>query len=180
MGGPPPPPFGGFAPHGPPQPKAKPLNLSSKPLKSFNWQKLPAAKIKDTVWSSIDDEEIHKSLKGKVYSEFENLFAAKEIKSEAQQSNVDITPKDITFLDSKRSQNCNIMLKAIKLDARSIKRAINEVDTTTLPRHILVELLKFIPTEEEMIALKAVDSADIKNLAFAVFKDLLRIGKLYA
>ena len=59
------------------------------------------------------------------------------------------------------------MLKAIKLDAKSIKKAINEVDTETLPRHILAELLKFIPTEEELHALKAVGPSDVKNLAFA-------------
>jgi hypothetical protein len=59
------------------------------------------------------------------------------------------------------------MLKAIKLDAKSIKRAINDVDTDTLPRPILAELLKFIPTDEELNALKAVDPADHKDLAFA-------------
>ncbi len=59
------------------------------------------------------------------------------------------------------------MLKAIKMDAKSIKKAINEVDTEILPRHILGELLKFIPTDDELNSLKSVDSADIKNLAFA-------------
>jgi hypothetical protein len=61
------------------------------------------------------------------------------------------------------------MLKAIKMDAKLIKKAINDVDTETLPRHILGELLKFIPTDEELNALKAVDAADIKNLAFAEY-----------
>jgi hypothetical protein len=60
------------------------------------------------------------------------------------------------------------MLKAIKLDVKSIKKAINDVDTLLLPRHILVELLKFIPTEEELLALKGIDSSDVNNLAFAV------------
>ena len=59
------------------------------------------------------------------------------------------------------------MLKAIKLDARSIKKAINEVDIVTLPRPILAELLKFIPTDEELNALKSVDESDLKELAFA-------------
>ena len=61
----------------------------------------------------------------------------------------------------------DIMLKAIKMDAKSIKKAINDVDTQTLPRHILGELMKFIPTDEELNALKSVDANDIKNLAFA-------------
>ena len=56
-----------------------PLNLSSKPLKGFNWTKIPVNKAKDTIWSNIDDADIHKKLKSKVYHEFEDLFAAKEI-----------------------------------------------------------------------------------------------------
>lgn len=169
-------------------PKPKPINLSSKPLKSFNWTKLAPAKVKDTIWSGIDDEDVHKVMKGNGYDEFEDLFAAKEMKAE-QPSLADlqgsllcsvslVVVKDITFLDPKRSQNCSmffvnfiiladIMLKAIKMDAKSIKKAINDVDTQTLPRHILGELLKFIPTDDELNSLKSVDSADIKNLAFA-------------
>ena len=77
MSAPPPPP--GMIPPGPVL-KSKPLNLSSKPLKSFNWTKLPPLKIKDTVWSSIDDEEIHTALKGNTYNEFEDLFASREVK----------------------------------------------------------------------------------------------------
>lgn len=87
MGGPPPPP--GFGPpppgFGPPpvmanQPKPKPTNLSSKPLKSFNWAKIAPLKVEETIWKGLDDEKIHKALKGEIYSEFEDLFAANETK----------------------------------------------------------------------------------------------------
>ncbi len=88
---PPPPPPGGFIPI-PAGPKPKPINLSSKPLKSFNWTKIPPTKVKDTIWSNIDDEEVHKMLKGQEYKEFEDLFAAKEMKIE-QQSLLDMTRK---------------------------------------------------------------------------------------
>lgn len=66
-------------PTGPP---AKQTNLSSKPLKSFNWVKIPPAKVKDTIWSHINDDSVHKILKGDGYEEFENLFAAKETRME--------------------------------------------------------------------------------------------------
>jgi hypothetical protein len=59
------------------------------------------------------------------------------------------------------------MLKAIKLDAKSIKKAINDVDANILPRPILQELLKFIPTDEELNALKAIPESDYNDLAFA-------------
>ena len=59
----------------------KPINLSSKPLKSFNWTKIPPIKIKDTVFATLDDADIHREL-ADTYNELEELFAAKEIKSD--------------------------------------------------------------------------------------------------
>ncbi|KAJ3270138.1 hypothetical protein HDV01_000523 [Terramyces sp. JEL0728] len=178
--GPPPPylainssPGMGFAPAAPAAP-TKPLNLSSKPLKSFNWAKLAPLKVKDTVWQDIDDAEIHQKLKKGVYSDFEEMFAAKETKvAETPTEKVDlgfyyltIAPKEITFLDGKRSQNVNIMLKAIKLDPSSIKKAILTVDLKTLPNFVLTELLKLIPTEDELSAVKQYAN-EIQNLASA-------------
>ncbi|KAJ1338799.1 hypothetical protein BSLG_006436 [Batrachochytrium salamandrivorans] len=162
-----PPAFGAYAASA--GPKAKATNLSSKPLKSFNWTKLPPMKVKETIWANIDDEEIHKRLRGDVYSTFEDMFAAREIKSmdSASASKEDISVKEITFLDGKRSQNCNIMLKAVKLDPKLIKRAILTVDTDTLPRFVLAELLKFIPTDDEITALKQYTAADLPTLASA-------------
>lgn len=142
------------------QPKAKPINLSTKPLKSFNWAKIPPMKASETIWKDIDDEKVHKQLKGEAYTELEELFAAKETKViDTSNSASDLsTTKEITFLDGKRSQNINIMLKAIKLDPTTIKKAILTVDTKTLPRFALVELLKLVPTDDEMIALKEFES----------------------
>ncbi|EGF79568.1 hypothetical protein BATDEDRAFT_89642 [Batrachochytrium dendrobatidis JAM81] len=168
MGGPPPPPgFGAYA--APVAAKTKPTNLSSKPLKSFNWTKLAPMKVKETIWANIDDEEVHKQLRGDAYREFEDMFAAREVKTmeNASTSKEDISSKEITFLDGKRSQNCNIMLKAVKLDPKLIKRAILSVDTDTLPRFVLAELLKFIPTDDEMTALKQYTEVDLPLLASA-------------
>ena len=120
MGPPPPPTMGG--PPGPGNfpsfiiapmalanlPKAKATNLSTKALKSFNWAKIPPAKMAETIWKGLDDEVIHKRLKGDTYAEFEELFAAKETKAanEISLSNENLAQvKDITFLDGKRSQN---------------------------------------------------------------------------
>ncbi|KAI8924051.1 hypothetical protein BC831DRAFT_467748 [Entophlyctis helioformis] len=170
MGGPPPPPFGGgyapasFAPAGP---KPKPTNMSSKPLKSFNWTKLPPQKTKETIWGELDDEDIHKKLRGDGYNQFEELFAAKETKvADKPATSKEDLNKEITFLDPKRSQNCNIMLKAVKLDPKLIKRAILTVDMDTLPRFVLAELLKFIPTDDEIAALKQYEK-EVSKLANA-------------
>jgi hypothetical protein len=170
MGGPPPPPgIGGpsatmLAPVGPPP---KPTNLSTKPLKSLNWAKIPPMKVQETIWKELDDSKIHKVLKGVSYLEFEDLFAAREMKDISSVDAViaPVVSKEVTFLDSKRAQGINIMLKAIKLDPKAIKRAILTVDTDTLPRFALVELLKLVPTEDELATLK--QYGDPKNLATA-------------
>ncbi|KAI8815088.1 hypothetical protein BJ742DRAFT_782312 [Cladochytrium replicatum] len=171
-GGPPPPPPGGRAPPFtvPPSPFAnmpppKKTNLSSKPLKSLNWTKLPQMKVSDTIWKDLDDTVIHNHMKEE-YSQFEDLFAAKETKMKADAGSSESLVKEITFLDPKRSQNCNIMLKAIKKQPKEIKRAIHMCDTNALPRDVLNELLKFIPTEEELAMLKQYEN-DVENLASA-------------
>ena len=61
-----------------------------------------------------------------------------------------IVNKEITFLDPKRSQNCNIMIRAIKLTPARIAKGVDEVDLVTLSRPILSELRKFVPTDEEV------------------------------
>ncbi|KND03814.1 uncharacterized protein SPPG_01270 [Spizellomyces punctatus DAOM BR117] len=182
--GPPPPPGGafGFAPV-PTGPPAKPTNLSSKPLKSFNWTKMPNTKVKETVWSDLDDAGVHKKLKDDVYKEFEDLFAAKESKlgksdKEAGMagSHESVAAKEISFLDGKRSQGCNIVLKAIKLDAQTIKRAINTVDTKTLNRDALNELMKFIPQDEELRMMQ--EYADQKDSLASAERFLYEVSEI--
>lgn len=107
-----------MAPSGPP---TKRLNLSSKPLKSFNWTKMAPNKVSNTIWCKLDDTPIHNQM-GAEYHEFETLFAAKEtVVKAAEGKNSKSTHgktalykqlkknpgKEISFLDSKRSQNCS-------------------------------------------------------------------------
>lgn len=134
---------------------------------------MPNMKVKDTVWSQLDDAKVHTLLKQDVYQEFEDLFAARDTKAMkadkdagASGSHESVAAKEISFLDGKRAQGCNIVLKAIKLDAQTIKQAINNVDTKTLNRDALTELMKFIPQEDELRTLQ--EYADqVDNLASA-------------
>ncbi|KAJ3223051.1 Dishevelled associated activator of morphogenesis 2 [Clydaea vesicula] len=202
-GPPPPPPPGGFGgPPGPPrvpghpqptyfagpqQPPPKKINLSSKPLKSFNWTKLAPTKVNDTIWKELDDSPIHDSLKEE-YSNFEGLFAAKEIVKSKTADNgsqdslslnkIKILVLTFDYLSWKINNlfrpetfpefklALNIMLKAIKISPEAIRIAVENSDTVTLPRHILVELMKFVPTEEEQLILKGYEN-DVQNLATA-------------
>ena len=60
------------------------------------------------------------------------------------------------------------MLKAIRLTPEAVKNAIEKVDSAVLTRHILTELLKFTPTEDDLAQLKLYDASELKMLASAV------------
>ncbi|KAJ3087483.1 Dishevelled associated activator of morphogenesis 2 [Physocladia obscura] len=119
----------------------KPTNLSTKPLKSLNWTKIPPIKIKETVFATLDDTEVLEQLKDS-YTEFEDLFAAKELKE---------MKKDST---KGSSESIDIMLRAIKMPPSEIARAVENCDLSTLKQFIVSELLKFVPTEDEISILK--------------------------
>ena len=55
------------------------------------------------------------------------------------------------------------MLKAIKLDPASIKKAMLNVDLKTLPKFVLSELKKLVPTDDELQTVKAYEK-DYKML----------------
>ncbi|KAI9325341.1 formin homology 2 domain-containing protein [Obelidium mucronatum] len=160
-GGPPPPPGSSSLPGGIPLPPPKPTNLSTKPLKSLNWTKIPPVKIRETIFATLDDAKVHQQLRDS-YTEFEDLFAAKELKEmkrdatkgSSESIGASSLNKEITFLDSKRSQNTNIMLKAIKMSPVVIAQAVENCDLETLKQFIINELLKVVPTEDEIMSIK--------------------------
>ncbi|KAJ3212388.1 hypothetical protein HDU82_002067 [Entophlyctis luteolus] len=155
----------GFAAIALPPPKA--TNLSSKPLKALNWTKIAPVKISETVFATLDDADVHQRM-ADTYSEFEDLFAAKELKEmktgPGKGSNDSINVgKEISVLDPKRSQNTNIMLRAIKMPPSQIAQALETGDLTVLKPTVISELLKFIPTEEEIQALKQYETPAAAN-----------------
>jgi hypothetical protein len=172
MGGPPPPPgapgFGMAAgpPGGLPPKKNK---LSNKPLKPLQWAKINNIDIPGTVWKSLDDGVIHKKMD---YNEFEELFGAfqkkdKEIdKTESRANLASMASSDnlaqeapkISVFDSKRSQNINILIKSMKLTSDDIKRAIYNIDLKVLTPHVISELMKLVPTQDEILMLQSFEN----------------------
>lgn len=182
---PPPPPGPGGAPPPPPGPggmpgvapgglPAKKNKLSTKPLKPLQWTKLNNPDIPETVWKQLDDAPIHKKMN---YEDFENLFVAFQKKETAMDKSDKVTasqsvenvsgsaeqPK-ISVLDAKRSQNVNIMLKSRKLQSDDIRRGIYNVDSKLLPPDIITEILKIVPTADEIAVLQPFAN-DVQNMA---------------
>ncbi|XP_067847625.1 disheveled-associated activator of morphogenesis 1 isoform X1 [Heptranchias perlo] len=170
-GGPPPPPglplLGGAlpppgAPLGPGL-KKKNIPQPGNPLKSFNWSKLPENKLAETVWVEIDDLKVFKVLD---LEDIEKTFSAyqrqqdfflsnhsKQKETEANEDTLNSTKKvkELSVIDGRRAQNCNILLSRLKLSNEEIKRAILTMDEQEdLPKDMLEQLLKFVPEKSDV------------------------------
>ncbi|CAN9507366.1 unnamed protein product [Ophioblennius macclurei] len=177
---PPPPPFGGGAPPPPPPPPppgcpppppgcpplggippppGAPLGLSlkrknipqpSNPLKSFNWSKLAENKLEGTVWTEVDDAKVFKVLD---LEDIEKTFSAyqRQQKEEEDALMTSKKVKELSVIDGRRAQNCNILLSRLKLSNEEIKRAILTMDEQEdLPKDMLEQLLKFVPEKSDV------------------------------
>lgn len=164
-GGPPPPPgmppLGGVLP--PPGAPLGPGNMKKNipqpgnALKSFNWSKLPENKLGETIWKDIDDLKVFKVLD---LEDLEKTFSAYQRQQKETESNEDTLNstkkvKELSVIDGRRAQNCNILLSRLKLSNDEIKRAILTMDEQEdLPKDMLEQLLKFVPEKSDIDVLE--------------------------
>ncbi|KAJ0060838.1 hypothetical protein NL108_001693 [Boleophthalmus pectinirostris] len=153
-GGPPPPPgrppIGGGIPPPPGAPlgpslKKKNIPQPTNALKSFNWSKLAENKLEGTVWMEVDDAKVFKILD---LEDIEKTFSAyQRQQKEAEDDTLGSKKvKELSVIDGRRAQNCNILLSRLKLSNEEIKRAILTMDEQEdLPKDMLEQLLKFVP-----------------------------------
>ncbi|XP_028398626.1 disheveled-associated activator of morphogenesis 1-like [Dendronephthya gigantea] len=160
---PPPPPPGAGVPGPPPPPGApglpgmqqKKTNRNtpkpSQPLKSFNWSKLPDTKIKGTVWTEIDDSKVHQVMD---FNDFDRMFSAYQKNDQkdgpderfASQSK----NKELSLIDSRKAQNCQILLSKLKTSNEDLAKAVLSMDKDQeLSVEMLEQMLKFVPTTQE-------------------------------
>lgn len=160
-GAPPPPPPGGgmFSKSLGPKPK--------NPMKSFNWTKIPDMKLTGTVWSNLDTKKTFKILD---LNDFEHKFSAYQKKQNEDGEDTNSTKakaKELCVIDGRRAQNCTILLSKLKLTNDEVMKAILSVDSQEdLPRDMVEQLLKFVPTTEE-VQLLAEHSKEVEQLARA-------------
>ncbi|KAK9956383.1 hypothetical protein ABG768_014119 [Culter alburnus] len=157
-GGPPPPPgrppFGGAppppgAPMGPSL-KKKNIPQPANPLKSFNWAKLSENKLEGTVWADVDDSKVFKILD---LVDIEKTFSAYQRQQKEAEEDVLSSKKvkELSVIDGRRAQNCNILLSRLKLSNEEIKRAILTMDEQEdLPKDMLEQMLKFVPEKSDV------------------------------
>ncbi|NXL50904.1 DAAM1 protein, partial [Podilymbus podiceps] len=109
-------------------------------------------KLAGTVWTNIDDAKVFKILD---LEDLERTFSAYQ--RQQKEDAIDDTlssrhkVKELSVIDGRRAQNCNILLSRLKLSNEEIKRAILTMDEQEdLPKDMLEQLLKFVPEKGDI------------------------------
>nr|XP_034960876.1 inverted formin-2 isoform X4 [Zootoca vivipara] len=125
-------------------------------MKKLNWQKLPSNVVREghSMWASVtssSEETIEPD-----YTSIEQLFCFPQTKpKEKQAAPVKVEPKEITFLESKKSLNLNIFLKQFKCPNVEVVDMIQKGDRTKFDVEVLKQLLKLLPEKHEIENLKS-------------------------
>ncbi|KAL1480313.1 hypothetical protein MTO96_051137 [Rhipicephalus appendiculatus] len=178
---PPPLPGMGMAPPPPPcpppstrTPRIKNIPQPTNPLKSFNWCKLPEARVDGTVWTELDDTKLYKDID---LADIDRTFSAyqKQQGCGTNGSLEDIPAltcrsprvRELSLIDGRRAQNCTILLSKLRLTNDEICRAILSMDSKDqLPKDMVEQLLKFLPSPEEKVLLEE-HSSEMESMAKA-------------
>ncbi|XP_028967542.1 disheveled-associated activator of morphogenesis 1 [Galendromus occidentalis] len=184
---PPPPPMGGMPGAPPPPPMfgmpkkvIKNVPQPSNPLKTFNWSKLPEARLQGTIWSEVNEEKLYKEIDlddvDKTFAAFKkNLIASNEDVAEVQRGSNKI--KELSVIDPRRAQNCQILLTRLKLSNEEIVSCLLSMDSKEqLQKDMIEQMLKFVPTLEERTSLEE-HSHELELLAKAD-RFLYEVGKI--
>ncbi|XP_004376812.1 inverted formin-2 [Trichechus manatus latirostris] len=133
-------------------PRHRQVNPPTLRMKKLNWQKLPSSVAQEhhSMWASLgslDTEAVEPD-----FSSIERLFSfpAAQPKKPIAAAPARKEPKEITFLDSKKSLNLNIFLKQFKCSNEEITTMIRAGDTTKFDVEILKQLIKLLPEKHEI------------------------------
>ncbi|XP_021566752.1 inverted formin-2 [Carlito syrichta] len=138
-------------------PSHRRVNPPTVRMKKLNWQKLPSnvAREGSSMWASLGSpgtEVVEPD-----FSSIERLFSFPAVrpKEPVAAAPARKEPKEITFLDSKKSLNLNIFLKQFKCSNEEVTTMIRAGDTTKFDVEVLKQLLKLLPEKHEIENLRA-------------------------
>ncbi|XP_051052635.1 inverted formin-2 isoform X3 [Phodopus roborovskii] len=137
-------------------PSHRRVNPPTLRMKKLNWQKLPSnvARERNSMWATLSSpctEVVEPD-----FSSIEQLFSFPTAKpKELSAAPTRKEPKEVTFLDSKKSLNLNIFLKQFKSSNEEVTTMIRAGDTTKFDVEVLKQLLKLLPEKHEIENLRA-------------------------
>uniref|UniRef100_G3PKQ5 Inverted formin 2 n=1 Tax=Gasterosteus aculeatus TaxID=69293 RepID=G3PKQ5_GASAC len=162
MGAPPPPPLPGMgAPPPPPgdiisaqaalrlRSCCSPAPCPTRRMKKLNWQKLPSRAVtaQQSLWTLVSLESLEPD-----YCSIEQLFSLPptETRTKAQAK-----PKEISFIDAKKSLNLIIFLRQFKCSHEDFVSLIWKGDRSRFDVELLKQLIKLLPEKHEVGNLKS-------------------------
>ncbi|XP_068609724.1 inverted formin-2-like [Brachionichthys hirsutus] len=172
MGPPPPPPLPGMGPPPPPPIivahtaqglgssfSCPPPHTSSAPcpslrMKKLNWQKLPSTAVAahQSLWTAGTSDPVEPD-----YRSIEQLFSFPPTETKTR-TRTRTEPKEISFIDAKKSLNLNIFLKQFKCSHEDFISLIRRGDRSRFDVEGLKQLVKLLPEKHEVENLKSYHS----------------------
>uniref|UniRef100_A0A158Q7R3 FH2 domain-containing protein n=1 Tax=Elaeophora elaphi TaxID=1147741 RepID=A0A158Q7R3_9BILA len=165
--------------------KMKKIPKSTVQLKTLNWVMIPKERIFGTVWENIDEEKLYQQLD---LEDITQNFSISKISIDETESMSETLRRQyraetsISIIEPRRAQNCTIMLSKLRLSNKQIKSAILSMDQySELPRDMIEQMLKFLPTKEEIIKLRDVvdkyKTASVLSVADRFFYEISNVPR---
>ncbi|VDM97907.1 unnamed protein product [Onchocerca ochengi] len=113
-------------------------------LKTLNWIMIPKERIVGTIWENIDEEKLYQQLDLEDITQNFSINKASIDETESISETLRRQYRNettITIIESRRAQNCTIMLSKLRLSNKQIKRAILSMDQYgELPRDMIEQV----------------------------------------
>ncbi|XP_062037344.1 inverted formin-2 isoform X2 [Lepus europaeus] len=137
-------------------PSHRRVNPPTLRMKKLNWQKLPSsvARERNSMWAALSGPD--SAALEPDFGSLERLFSFPVDKpKEPAAAPARKEPKEVTFLDSRKSLNLNIFLKQFKCSNEEVVAMIRAGDTSRFDTEVLRQLLKLLPEKHEIENLRA-------------------------
>ncbi|KAM4521999.1 inverted formin-2-like isoform 2-T4 [Odontesthes bonariensis] len=134
-----------------PAPQTSPAPCPTLRMKKLNWQKLPSRVVTDhqSLWTSPSSGSVEPD-----YCSIEQLFSLPAAETKTR-TTAKPEPKEISFIDSKKSLNLNIFLKQFRCSHEDFVSLIVKGDRTKFDVEVLKQLIKLLPEKHEVENLKS-------------------------
>ena len=113
-----------------------------------------------TIWEKMRDEEVRLDK-----DEIEGLFAAKVAAAKKKEEEEDVEGEGVPgaprkkrlviLLSARRSQTIGVLLSHLKIPHDDLRKAIMSLDVNKLQTNFVVQLMKLLPTDQEIAALQS-------------------------
>ncbi|XP_024147076.1 inverted formin-2 [Oryzias melastigma] len=128
-----------------------PVPCPSLRMKKLNWQKLPPRVVTDhqSLWTLDPSESVEPD-----YCSIEQLFSFPPTETKTR-TKTKTEPKEISFIDAKKSLSLNIFLKQFKCSHEDFVSMIRRGDRSKFDVEVLKQLIKLLPEKHEVENLKS-------------------------